>query len=222
MNKKNMVKMGLSLGLVGALGVGATLAMLTDKTHDLTNTFALSTKGINIILDEEDVTNPPQRTQTGNNYGELLSGDVRKKDPTVTVEKDSLNANIFVKVTNLNGNALTYDVTNIGDGKQWLDVTADVDPAAPEGTKYYVYMSGQGKKEEGDTYSVVATSTNDQKLTPVFNEITVADFDNDTKPKLQNIVVRAAAVQADHVTDEEALAKAVELLNSVEQTTETE
>lgn len=235
MNKKNMLKMGVSLGLVGALGVGATLALLSDKTNTLTNTFAVSTKGISIKLDETDIrkTDGSRISVGGNNYGTLVSGQSVKKDPMVTVNAESLNANVFVKVTN-NSEFVKYDTENIGPDKAWLDVTDEVKEikgndgnkkySVDNNTKFYVYMKSTGNPEAvkdptGDTYGVIASSDDDQPLDKVFNNITVNNFDNAGRPSTdenKNITVRAAAVQADAVTDAVALDTAVELLNSVE------
>lgn len=217
MNKKNMAKLGVSLGLVSALGVGATLAMLSNKTDTLVNTFTASDKGIGITLDEK-VYGGEGRTSTGNNYNDLVPGQTVVKDPTVYITENSLNCNVFVKVTNANGENLTHDTDNIGEGRAWLDVTDKVSNPG-DGIKYYAYMgtNATGTVEQGDNYKVVATSSQKTTLTPVFNNVTVKDNNSEdgtgVKLELSNITVKAAAVQADSVTDEQALQKAVVLLN---------
>ncbi len=51
MNKKKLVTTFGSLALVGVIGVGASLAYLSDKTNTLTNTFTIGSN-IDITLDE--------------------------------------------------------------------------------------------------------------------------------------------------------------------------
>lgn len=223
MNKKNMAKLGVSLGLVGALGVGATLAMLSDKTDDVTNTFALSQNGIGIRMDEAKWNGTGRTTQ--NNYTGLVAGQTVDKDPTVYISAKSVNANVFVKVTNDNAGNLTYNNINIYDQESnpngaWEDITNQLDDKYKQpGVKYYVYRgnteNSSAEKDTGDDYYVVPTDEdNETQLTPVFTKVTVVDFTSNNKPSsLNNIVVRAAAVQADSVTDEAALEQALDLLN---------
>lgn len=79
----------LSLVLAGTLIVSAgmfgTLAYLTDTTKEVVNTF--TTSGIKINLAET----------TGEKY-KMVPGFTIKKDPTVTVEKDSEDCYLFVKL----------------------------------------------------------------------------------------------------------------------------
>ena len=213
MNKKKAIKLGVSLSLVGALGVGATFAMFSDNTDPLTNTFALSEKGIGITLDEQ-VWNGEGRTDEGNNYTELVSGQTVDKDPTVSIMPDSLNANVFVKVVNSNGDNLSYNKDNIGD-ECWKDITESVENNK-DNALYFVYNGSKAmnSNEEGDIYKIIPNNPEITLLEPVFTQVTVKDFDAESKPtKLENIIVKAAAVQADSVSDKDALSKAIELLN---------
>ena len=79
----------LSLVLAGTLVVSAgmfgTLAYLTDKTDKVVNTF--TTSGIEIDLTET----------TGTEY-KMVPGFTIGKDPTVTVEADSEDCYLFVKL----------------------------------------------------------------------------------------------------------------------------
>ena len=54
MKKKSLLTMLLALTLVAVVGVGATLAYLSDSTGAMTNTFTVGS-GIDITQDEEDI-----------------------------------------------------------------------------------------------------------------------------------------------------------------------
>ena len=57
MRKKSLVSMVAAMGLVAAIGVGATLAFLSAETKTLTNTFTFTDQGIDLRLDEAKVVN---------------------------------------------------------------------------------------------------------------------------------------------------------------------
>ena len=93
----------LSLVLAGTLVVSAgmfgTLAYLTDKTNEVVNTF--TTSGIEIGL-----------TETLRDY-KMVPGFTIDKDPTVTVEADSEDCYLFVKLEKSANfdDFLTYDMS---------------------------------------------------------------------------------------------------------------
>lgn len=207
MTNKNLAKTVTGLALVGCLGVGATLAYLSDQSS-LTNTFAISENGINITLDELVYgSENGERTEVGNNYTDLVPNQVVVKDPQVHVEPNSVNANVFVKVDNPNTN-LTIKGLNT---EAWQEVKK-------EGTAtYYVYKLGAGAAEVGDTYSVVPTSKQRQDLEKVFEHVQVANLTSTANVTFQDIKVYAAAVQADSVTDVDAFNTAMDLFNTMAQ-----
>lgn len=57
MRKKSLISMFAAMGLVAAIGVGATLAFLSAETKTLTNTFTFTDQGIGLRLDEAKVEN---------------------------------------------------------------------------------------------------------------------------------------------------------------------
>ena len=223
MRKRSLVTMIGSLALVGALGVGATLAYLSDKADDLTNTFTFTSAGIGIALDEadvDDVTNQEQfdadgksvRTAEGatQNYENIIPGMTIHKDPTVTVKANSLNCNVFVSVQNANA----AEVLTIGEMGTWTEVNpADYGFTAADDTTYYVYSgdNATGTVEENDAFKVVATSATDTVLDDVFEKVTFSGTIN-ADTVFENIVIKAAAVQADYCSDEDAAKTALGML----------
>lgn len=221
MNKKKLITMLTALALVGAIGVGATLAYLSDKTDELTNTFKFAENGIGIELDEAKVDNNNKATNERVNAGQtqeyknIIPGMILDKDPTVTITEKSLNCNVFVSVKNANAE----DVLKIND----LDANAwaEVDPStyglkAADATKYYVYQGTKATTnvvEEGDSFKVVVTSGNPTVLEDVFQTLTVGtEVTKDTT--FTDIVIKAAAVQADSCSDAEAAESALGMLIS--------
>ena len=114
MKNKKIVKAGISLLLVGVVGVGATLAYLTDKTDPVKNTFTIGEGYVDddmsqaLVLDEKNTSteedekwsNFEGRTISGNAY-EFIPGGTYEKDPTVHLRADSVDSYLFVKITGL-------------------------------------------------------------------------------------------------------------------------
>lgn len=120
MTDKKILKMGLSLLLVGVVGVGSTLAYLSDKTDTMTNTFTVG-KGYNnddknspaLVLDETALngatvnsnfpagdTEEGGRTLDGVDYTFTPGADYLK-DPDVHLRADSVASYVFVKIEGL-------------------------------------------------------------------------------------------------------------------------
>ena len=53
MNKKSLLMMMVTICLIAVVGVGATLAYLSDATNVMTNTFTVGS-GIDVKQDESD------------------------------------------------------------------------------------------------------------------------------------------------------------------------
>ena len=105
------------MALVAVVSIGGTLAWLTDSSEEVVNTFA--TSGIDIKLTESDYdkTSGEFIQNDVENHSEtdyqLIPGKAYPKDPTVTVDCDTTNVDIylFVKfdaVNNVGEDASTY------------------------------------------------------------------------------------------------------------------
>ena len=104
--KKNKIMLSVISGLlVAAVAVGGTLAYLSDKSNEVTNTFNVGTGYINdgehqgLWLDEAKYDGTEsERTESGNEYGELLPGSVVVKDPTFHMTGGSVKSYVIAKV----------------------------------------------------------------------------------------------------------------------------
>lgn len=132
MEKKSLIKMGATLALVGAVGVGSTLAYLQTETKEVKNTFAVGEYSEDFVtgftFDEVQVTRDEEtgnyvkdntvteRVQT-NTYDKVLPGTTLTKDPTVKITEEApFNSYVIVKVEGvdkalgeLNGKLMTKE-----------------------------------------------------------------------------------------------------------------
>lgn len=104
MNKRNIITAAVSLSLVACLSVGATLAYFTDNTESKQNTFTTGKVGIGIVdeLPVDATFNTDwtaQDTDSGIQYSNIQPGDTLGKIVGVTVDQDSSNAYVAMRVT---------------------------------------------------------------------------------------------------------------------------
>ncbi|MEJ8736737.1 SipW-dependent-type signal peptide-containing protein [Erysipelotrichaceae bacterium HCN-30851] len=217
MNKKALKTTVASLALVGVIGVGATLAYLSSQSNKLTNTFTagegypeIPEYNQALILHESFVpkTDEPdeptdctkanscylvdgttKRNIVGNDYEDVQAGSVVTKDPEVTLNANSVNSYLYIKVQGLDalkGNNVT---TQIND-KAWVKVS---DEEGLDGLYRY----------EGDnaTKGIVETSTSTTTTEPLFKTLTFAGDEDYSKVTLDNVNLAAAAVQATYTQD---------------------
>ncbi len=184
--KKSLITMLVALVLVAAVGVGATLAYLTDSTEAKVNTFTVG--DVDIELTETasagNTDAVVEATNDGFSFDNLQPGDVVNKKPVVTVVEGSNKCYVYVKVSES-----TY-------------LTADIDTEAWEalgnGIYRFIGNNNDGICVAGDELTV-------------FETITVDTDDVDEDTTFDNITVQAAAVQAANITVEEADAEALGL-----------
>lgn len=208
MEKKSLKKILLSVGLVGVIGVGASLAYFSDFTDVLRNTFTMAgeagEKAVSLTIKENKVKyengdyvaveNEWKTEGEGNNYENLLPGASLWKNPTVVIDPNTIDSYVVVKVTGL-GQDDVFNPITINNTK-WIDITSTVD--GDEGAKYFQY------------YETVKTTDSGKDLEPLFTNITVKSDLTTVPEKPDDIVVSAAAVQA--TNNDNAVQQAVNLL----------
>lgn len=196
MKKKNLATMVVTLALVAAVGVGATLAYLSSTTGTLTNTFTVG-KGIEIKQDESDEStpeNPDDRTEDGNNYTDIQPGEVLTKDPTVTVKANSTECYVFMKLDGADALVAKNFSINGFDGSKWIKVSGE-EGSTLDGVYRY--------------YTTVAESDKDQVLEPLFTEVVYSADVDGVAEELPDVTIISCAVQAKNLTADQALAAAV-------------
>lgn len=191
MKKKQVRNLVLSLALVGAIGGGATLALLTAQSETVTNTFTVG-KGLHdkdITLDEAPVDSTTGQKKDGprvqeNTYKDLEQGDVLDKDPSVTIAHTAADCYVFVQISNLI------------DSPYYSATIKDCWKPVEEKENVYVYSDANGPKVVSGGLTTTAGN--------VFDGLTIKDDAplytvNDgvvSQVELPKIIVKACAVQA--------------------------
>ncbi len=177
MKKKSFV-MVLALVLVFAVAVGGVVAWLTATTTPVTNTFTVG--DINIDLDET----------TGNSY-QVIPGDVKDKDPKVTVKPHSEACYLFVKVDVANNTVNSKDIYSFdvrtGDGN-WTKLEDGV---------YYRVVDAATAEAGASYYVLSGDTTHANGLVRINQELTKADINAITTDP--TLTFTAYAVQKDNV-----------------------
>lgn len=211
MKKKQFVQLGVTLGLVAAVGVGGTLALLQANTGEVTNTFTVG-NGIqdkDLELDETDITNPLGDRVKGNEYKNLEPASTLKKDPQVRVSNEDTVADcyVFIKVEGCDEFLAAVNVgldTENGDVLSTIDnwnsgwIKIDSASGNYDGAEGYNGLYVWGTKDGSD--NVTATKVTQGLEQNVFDGITLSKdaalYNGGTGKTLDNIVIDACAVQA--------------------------
>lgn len=210
MKKKKIAKLAVTLGLVGAVGVGGTLAALTAQSEAVTNTFAVGANlTANDIKLDEYALNDDNRTANKDiarvqklDFKNLMQGDVLDKDPTVQIRKSDNVADcyMFVYVTGLDALA-DRRITVNWDTEHWVDYN-DTDGKL-DGYYYYVNNGNSVIENKNLNSDVIVPDDDYYELPSLFTKVTVADnavlYEGNNAVKLANIEVEACAVQAQNV-----------------------
>lgn len=198
MKKKNLLITVLSLALVMVIGVGATLAYLTDNTQVVNNKFTMD--GIEITL-KEDASVPADQvykiqenkegtvpgtteikgSDVGVIYTDVLPGATVEKNPYITVADSNAHAYVYAYVT---GVAAPLSVT-------WSEGWNVVEAPTLTGT----LLRREVAKDAAGEYDV-------------FTQVKVDAAANGTET-LNDINIEAFAHQADNVTADVADAAAI-------------
>ena len=194
-NRKMLLNL-LVLVLVAAISITGTLAFLTDKTGEVKNTFTVGE--VKIDLKEKKVaengsvpegTAAANYTETEQSY-KIFPGGTYNKAPAVLVDADSEECYVFVKLTN---------------GMETFEATGEGTIAAQ------MVANGWTLKDETNGIWQYDEIAEPSAVLPLFDTITIRG-DWDGTGTLSDIVIIAAAVQADNCTAAQALTEATALL----------
>lgn len=239
MNKKKMATVLGSVTLIGAIGIGGTLAYLSQKTDVVSNVFTIG-NGLNVDLLESKVGTEPGEnsdllddgnggvitpvkkldeaygwdydgdgkwTVDTNTYDGIVPGEKVFKDPTVIMDANSADAYIYVTVKNAStdSDAENKEKTQktqyqVDIGNDWELVTAE---GLPSDVLVYRY---KGIAEAGNNYTLFKEAT----LRGDVEDYSGKDANN--KVKLNNLDVKAYAVQAKGISETTARNEAIELI----------
>jgi len=195
---KKIIALVVTLALVGAFALNATMAYLTGETKPVENVFVIG--DITVSLREDKWT-----AQGENFQGKIIPGVSMEKDPIVKVEKGSETCYVYMYLEN------TLAVRTDGS---WDYVTPNINQSEnPMANKWVLVDSKfdpQGVKKEVYRYQdVVDAKAADVEL-PFFSMVTVPG-DSFTKESMQELskkeqsmTVQAFAYQSQIVKLEDA------------------
>ncbi len=129
MKNKKVVALVATVGVIGVLAIGGTLAWLTSTPDEVVNTFNISTVGGGI--DEDDNTDEdPEGDRTDENDYDMVPGKSESKDPTVHMNKKetTVESYIVIEVTEEIKEGLNfsdYITYSVDSAKGWTQLGAD-------------------------------------------------------------------------------------------------
>lgn len=145
--KKKAAALAVALVLVVGASVGGVLAWLSDQTSPVVNTFTYG--DINISLAETDTKLDGDGDANTNSYV-MIPGESISKDPVVTVEKNSEDCWLFVKLEK-SENFDTFLTYNMADG--WTQLK-DANGTSVEGV-FYRTVDKEDVENAGANFAVI-------------------------------------------------------------------
>lgn len=204
MKKKKIIAITAAVALIGAVGIGSTLAYFTDNA---TTENVVTMGHVDIDLYETDLENSTAEevaiTHDGLTFKNVTPGQELAKDPTIEIQSGSSDA--YVRATvNVVVDEKTDAYTNL-DEDQKTALTADMAQLQDELT---TAMAANGWIKSGDYYyssTIFSTSgaTGTISVDSLFTTVTIpTSWGNETADQTFYIQIGAEAIQADNFTPE--------------------
>lgn len=193
MNKKKALTLFAAVALIGAMGVGATLAYFTD-TEETTNVVTMG--NVNIKLTETSNEESYEITEDGLSFEDVLPGQTVSKIPTISLDGTSQDAYIRVKVevemdgTDAQKKALTDELQS--------EILFDVVSVDENGKKTYARNNWFLGADDYYYYNTALTDYDTEVV--VFDQVIVpASWDNSMAGEEFSIEITAEAIQKDYL-----------------------
>jgi predicted ribosomally synthesized peptide with SipW-like signal peptide len=178
MKKNKMIAVVAAVALIGAIGIGSTLAYFTDSASQ-TNTVTFG--HVDIDLEEPEFSKNDDYTIT-----DVAPGQVITKDPTITVADDSLDCYVRAKVE-INGELTDAQKAELFESI--IETVVDVELWSYNEEDGYFYYGGELTPGESVT---------------LFESVTIpTTWNNSVADATFTIDVTAEAVQADYLADDD-------------------
>lgn len=181
-----------ALALVVAVGVGGTLAWLSDQTDPVVNTFTYG--DINITLTEADTKLDSDNDPNTNEY-QMMPGATLTKDPQVTVKKGSEDCWLFVQLEESENfdDYLSYEVDQGTEQTPAWTQLADSTGTAVEGVFYRKVTAADAASADAQ-FTVLkgnAVTVKSEVTKDMLNQLDASDA-----PSYPTLSVTAYAVQS--------------------------
>lgn len=212
MTKKRIATMATCIALVGAVAVGGTLALLSTKSNDVTNTFTVGQRyeDGDLFLREHDVTqvlstqanyggyvskggenwkvDESSGKYTGIQYTNIVKGTTIDKDPQFGLTADTPTSWIVAKLDLGEGFATKLAINAV----ETAGVDGDWYRYEPEQEEKYVKVDGADDIVDGKYYIFDKPITANNSTDPLFKQLSVKDVTSAPNA----ITVKGAAVEA--------------------------
>lgn len=192
MKKRKMISLFAAVALIGAIGIGATLAYFTDSEEKVN---VVTMGHVDVDLDE-----PNYDGDENNEIKNLTPGQEVTKDPTITLKEGSENA--YVRAT--------LEVTGYENIKNANGETMDIEKLA-----FNISDKDWFLGEDGYYYYQKEMTVGDKAV--LFDTVSFPEsWGNEVADQSFKIIVKAEAIQADNfdpVTNEEGVIIAWKYLN---------
>lgn len=185
MKKKKLITLVGALALIGALGVGATLAYFTDNAS-VGNVITMNHVDIKLTETQgyKEGTEEPILTEEGLTIDGVIPGATFDKDPTVTVQEGS--ANCYVR--------MNMDLS-VPDGSE----ITEADLAALEEDLKAQILTNKDWSYNEDGYYYFASELTAGGQAVLFDDVTIpVTWKNNTADQTFHIVITAEAIQSEH------------------------
>ena len=139
------------MSLVAVISIGGTIAWLTDKTDPVTNTFTAS--DVHITLSESNTVNNAKSFK-------MVPGATINKDPKITVDSDSEDCWVFVKVEESDNLRTFIDYEIAAGWKQLMQPVEGSDPKPVQGVYYRKVLNSDTTRE----FSVIGYTNADEEF----------------------------------------------------------
>ena len=180
--------------------VSYTHLYLSDTAGTLTNTFVVG-DNISIELDEAKY-NETGRTNEGNEYTDILPGVAFEKDPTVTVNTPTTESYVFMAMRE------SEQVKPTDFNKDWVFVD---EVGSVKVYRYNKPVNNEMLNGEED----IDKDRKGIQLPALFNHAKLDEnYDLDNETIIEDILVRAAAIQTGGLTEDQAYAQVKNFLVS--------
>lgn len=210
MKAKKTLMVVVAMVLVAVVSVAMTLAFLSDQSEEVVNTFTVG--NIQIRLEEHDDGTAAGNVVPGRENIKMLPGADIPKDPFVTVEANSEDCYVYVRVLSYMSLGMNTDGSASGSAieldydENWEFVGRDVN-SEDMGLINRLYRY---KGTDPNTNGVIKFSTDETVLEPIFTSVHVKDnlsFEDLNKlmsGDKNKIVIQAYAYQAEGVSVDDA------------------
>lgn len=129
MKKRNILTMALCMLLTFAIGVGGTLAFLSDNDDEVINTFTFA-NGLKVTLTEAEPAPTGEEEIAANenkgyDYSNIVPGQTLNKEPVITLTETTVKSYVFAKLSGASAEVMPVEInsawTLVGEADDYMN-----------------------------------------------------------------------------------------------------